>query len=132
MPWNESLSVKVSRFDNEHKKLIGLVDELIEAMSQGKGRDILSETLRELLNYTVIHFKNEEQAMQKYGYPAYEFHKAQHDEFVNKAMELKEGHENGHTAISVTVLHFLNTWVANHIKKTDFEYAAFFKEKGLK
>jgi hemerythrin len=33
--------------------------------------------------------------------------------------------------ISVSVLHFLNDWVSNHIKKTDMHYGPFFNEKGL-
>jgi hemerythrin-like metal-binding protein len=131
MPWNESLSVKVTRFDNEHKKLIGLIDELSDAMSHGKGKEILSKTLNDLIDYTATHFKNEEQAMQQHGYQAYKSHKHQHDEFVAKALELKEGYEKGSTMISVSVLHFLNTWVNDHIKKTDFQYGPFFNEKGL-
>jgi hemerythrin len=132
MPWNESLSVKVTQFDNEHKKLIGLVDDLLEAMRQGKGKDVLSTTMRQLLDYTVTHFRGEEKAMQQHGYPGYELQRAQHDEFVGKVTGLKEDYEKGNTSISVSVLNYLNTWISDHIKKIDSEYGQFFNEKGLK
>jgi len=132
MQWDESLSVKVAQFDEEHKKLIQLIDNLSEAMSRGKGKDVLSETLRELINYTETHFKNEERLMQQYKYVNYLEHKKEHDEFVNKVKELHESYEKGNVMLSISVFNFLTSWVTNHIKKTDAEYGAFFNENGLK
>jgi hemerythrin len=132
MPWNDSLSVKVAQFDNEHKKLIGLVDELMEAMRQGKGRDLISRTIHQLVDYTNTHFKAEERAMQQFGYPGYGVQKAQHDEFVSKVTELQEDYDKGNPSITITALNYLTNWVTNHIKKVDSEYGAFFNEKGLR
>ena len=39
--WNESYSVKVKQFDDQHKKLVNMLNDLHEAMKQGKGRDAL-------------------------------------------------------------------------------------------
>jgi hemerythrin-like metal-binding protein len=132
MPWTESLSVQVAQFDEEHKKLIAMIDELREAMREGRGKEIIEKILRETADYTVFHFRNEEQAMKRFSYPGLERHKAQHDEFVAKAVDLKESHEQGRVALSVSVLNFLNSWVSDHIQKTDKEYASFFNEHGLK
>jgi len=132
MEWNESLSVKVSRFDNEHKKLLEIIKVLDDAMSQGEGKDVLSKTLEELLNYTKTHFKNEEQLMQQHGYSGYSNQKVQHDAFIKKVTDLHEDYEKGNTMLSVSVMVFLKNWVITHIQKVDAEYASFFNGKGVK
>jgi hemerythrin len=132
MAWNESFSVNVAQLDSEHKRNLGLLEEFSEAISREEGRDVLSKMLRDLLYYTLLHFKNEEQLMLQYGYPGYESHKSQHFDFVNKSLELNESYEQDNTVPSASVLNFINTWVAYHIKEVDMLYVEFFKEKGLK
>lgn len=36
--WDDNLSVNISTFDNQHKKLILMINELHEAMAQGQGK----------------------------------------------------------------------------------------------
>jgi len=52
MQWNDSLSVNVGMIDKQHQKLVGMINELNDAMRQGKGKDILGKTLNELVAYT--------------------------------------------------------------------------------
>jgi len=50
--WNAALSVGVKEIDDQHKKLIDLVNQLNDAMHAGKGRDVLGAVLAELVKYT--------------------------------------------------------------------------------
>lgn len=38
--WSDTLSVKVQQFDDHHKKLIELINQLFNAMMGGKGKDV--------------------------------------------------------------------------------------------
>ena len=58
--WNDSYSVKVAELDNQHKKLIGLINQLYDAMKEGKGKDVLEVIFTELIEYTKNHFSAEE------------------------------------------------------------------------
>ncbi|MCC6132451.1 MAG: hemerythrin, partial [Acidobacteria bacterium] len=51
--WSDELSVGVSAFDNQHKRLVALINELHDAMSAGKGSKVLGKILSELADYTV-------------------------------------------------------------------------------
>jgi hemerythrin-like metal-binding protein len=82
--WNDNFSVKVSEVDNQHKELIGLINQLYDAMRVGKGREVPGSVLTELVNYTVYHFSTEERLFQEHGYPEYERHKQIHDDLTWK------------------------------------------------
>jgi hemerythrin len=130
--WNETLySVEIESFDNDHKKLIDLINNLHEAMSQGKGKIVLGKILIELREYTKYHFKAEELAMAKYGYLEFFDHKQQHKELIIQLEELIEKHKSDSKEITIETFNFLKNWLTNHIKVTDKRYTAFFKKRGL-
>ena len=129
--WSEDLSVGIGKFDNEHKKLVELLNKLNEAMSQGQGQKILSGILSELSTYTKTHFKHEEEAMEMYKYPGITEQKAQHTEFVAKLQEMQAQYNAGTLSLSISVFNFLVSWVQNHIKREDKKYSDFFIKNGL-
>jgi len=68
-PWSDDLSVKVTLIDDQHKKLIALINSLHDAMRAGEGKQVLEKTLKELADYTVYHFQTEEKYMQAVPLP---------------------------------------------------------------
>ena len=130
--WTDELSVKISIFDNEHKKLIAIINKLYDAMSQGQGNKLMNDIIIELHDYTKTHFKHEEEIMQKYDYPNFAEQKRSHDEFVAKLAETQEKYQKGTLVLSVPVLTFLKSWVQNHIMKMDRGYSEFLIGKGVK
>jgi len=129
--WNDNLSVKVKKFDQDHQKLISLINGLNDGMMQGKGKDVLGEILNELIIYTRTHFKAEERCFAKFGYPKADSHKEEHDAFVKKVSDFKDGFERGEISLTIAVMRFLKDWLQNHINGTDKNYSQFFNEKGL-
>lgn len=130
--WNESLSVNVAVIDGQHQKLIAMINELHEAMSQGKGRTVLGRIVSGLVSYTESHFRTEEKYFDVFGYPEALSHKKEHADFVAKVSEFKEGVEQGKIALSIEIMNFLSDWLRNHIKGVDKKYLSFFNEKGLR
>ena len=130
--WNDSFSVNVSKIDQQHKKLVTMINELSDAMKQGKGKDVLGQIVNDLIGYTATHFKTEESYFDQFGYPETDRHKQEHAAFVERVSDFKEGFEKGRLALSVEVMNFLSDWLQNHIKGTDKKYSQFFNEKGLR
>ena len=60
MPWNSSLVNGVSRFDQQHQRLVALVNQLYKAMKSGQGKGAVGAVLDELVEYTATHFADEE------------------------------------------------------------------------
>lgn len=131
MEWDDSLSVGVPVFDQQHQRLVGYLNELHDAMRAGKGATVLSGILDGLAEYTETHFASEEEAFRKYGYPQTEEHVAEHRGLIEKVHNLQAEASSGKLLISVSVLGFLKDWVTNHISGSDKAYSSFLAGKSV-
>ena len=132
MEWNDAYSVKIFSIDSQHKNLVALVNNLNSAMRQGKGKELMSKVLQDLISYTKVHFKTEEDLMVKHTYPEYEAHKKEHDDLTAKVLDFYTRFQSGNTFITVEVMNFLRDWLVNHILGSDKKYGPFFIEKGVR
>ncbi|WPD24796.1 MAG: bacteriohemerythrin [Candidatus Electrothrix scaldis] len=130
--WNDSFSVNVSKIDQEHKKLVEMVNELTDAMKEGQGKEVLGEILNGLIAYTASHFQTEENYFRQVKYPDADEHKKEHVAFVQKVSEFKQEFDAGRATVSVNVLQFLSKWLQTHIKVADQKYSSYLNEKGIK
>jgi hemerythrin len=130
--WNNSLSVDVEEIDQQHKRLIAIINDLNSAMKQGKGKDIIGGIVRGLIDYAVVHFKTEENYFEQFGYSETDDHIAEHVSFIQKVSEFKDGYEKGTLGLTIQVMQFLSDWLQNHIKGTDKKYSQFFNNNGLR
>ena len=119
MVWSEALQLNHSLIDQDHKKLVGLINDLGEAMSSGQGKEACGEVLKELISYTKTHFAMEERLMALHRYPALYTHRAEHARLVVEVMDFVRKYEAGTVALSVSLLHFLMEWLTDHILGSD-------------
>jgi hemerythrin len=129
--WNDHYSVNIREVDEQHKKLISLINQMYDAMLVSKGKEVLGPVLTELVNYTVYHFNTEERLFQQYGYPEYDEHKRIHDDLTMKAKQLKTAFDQGNNLISIDVMMFLSNWLNTHILEEDKRYGPFLNNKGV-
>ena len=129
--WSDTMSVNIKSIDEEHKKLVNMINELHSAMGSGKGKDIMGKILIGLADYTKTHFALEENLMQKHAYPGYLNHKGQHDALTKQVNDLYIKFQEGKAMITIEVMHFLKDWLTNHIQNTDKKYAPFLNNKGV-
>jgi hemerythrin len=130
--WNDSLSVNIMEIDSQHQKLIGMINDLDDAMSQGKGKTILGRIIYELVDYTDKHFGLEEKYFNQFGYPEANHHKQAHSVFTKKIATFKNALDKDKFGLSIEIVEFLSDWLQNHIKTVDKKYETFFNENGLK
>lgn len=131
MPWSPNFSVGVPSIDEQHKKLVAMVNTIHAGVKQGIGKEAAAKVLNELAEYTVFHFKTEEDLFDKYGYPETDVHKAIHKDLVQKVVAFKEKFDKGRATVDFELLNFLKNWLQNHICITDKKYGPFLAEKGV-
>jgi hemerythrin len=132
MEWSNRYGTGVMQIDQEHKRLVALINELYDAMSKGQGDAVLGKVLNGLAAYCKTHFANEERLMQQHGYPAFTEHKGIHDRLTAKVGGMLQDFKDGKALSTVQTVNFLKDWLNKHILETDRKYAPFFQEKGLK
>jgi hemerythrin len=132
LTWDESFSVKVAEIDAQHQRLFEMINQLYDAMKAGKGKEVISEVLDGLVEYTQVHFATEEKYFDEFHYEHTLAHKLAHKKFVDKVSLFKAQYEAGNQSLSIEIMKFLKEWLTNHIKGTDQQYAGCFQEHGLK
>ena len=86
--WKDEYSVGIDSIDQQHKKLLGLINQLQTAVDYSTGGEFEREALDQLVDYTKTHFSYEEGLLEQNAYPDYEPHKAQHVEMIKKVEEV--------------------------------------------
>lgn len=129
--WNDNFSVNIKHVDEQHKKLVNMLNNLHDAMRLGKGSQILGKILVELVGYVETHFTTEEKLMSTYRFPEYNSHKLEHTKLTQKAVELQENVQQGQSVLTIEVMNFLKNWLQSHILGTDKKYGPFLNSKGV-
>lgn len=130
--WDASLKVGVEVIDEQHKKLVELINRLYDAMCLGKGKDVLGGVLAEVLDYAAYHFKTEEDLFLEHGYRDAPAHIQEHGQLTRTANELKAAFDSGKAMITIETMNFLKDWLVQHIMKSDKSYVPFLNSKGVK
>ncbi|MCG2732853.1 MAG: bacteriohemerythrin [Pseudodesulfovibrio aespoeensis] len=131
MQWADDLSVNIREIDEQHLRLIDLINKLHNAMRTGKGMQATIKVLEELKDYTVFHFSTEEAMFEEHAYSGMINHVAAHKSFVNKVIEFEERILSGKAAVTMEVMNFLKDWLVKHIKGVDKKYSGFFNDRGV-
>ena len=129
--WNDGFSVGVGCFDDEHRRLIDLINSLYDALRENREEEILDRALDELLDYTRTHFAHEEALLAEYGYSGFDEHKKEHETLTLQAEALREQFRAGSASVLLDAGKFLRNWLSNHILGMDMSYGAFLNSKGV-
>jgi hemerythrin len=127
----DKMNVGVKAADDDHKKLIDMLNRLHEGMKNGHGKDVVGKVLDDLVSYTKFHFAREEAFFAKTGHPAVE-HKKEHRELVRQAEELQSKYKSGQDTLSIATLDFLKDWLIKHIQGTDKKYSSHLNAAGIR
>ncbi len=129
--WNETYSVRVQQCDDQHKKLFEIINQLGDAMRVGKGHEVISKIVSQLINYTRTHFLQEEALMEKAQYPDLPAHQQLHRKLVADVEKFQRELDEGVRPNTVAVLAFLKEWLTQHIQKVDKAYSQHLNSRGI-
>lgn len=129
--WKNEFSVGVKEMDEQHKKLLGMINRLIEEQHTLTDPRTIADLLTEMTDYAQVHFRAEEFLMAEYGYEQISAQKKQHQDFIDKTISFYSASDIGPNVLSMALLDYLGTWLVGHILQEDMKYKNFFKSKGL-
>lgn len=134
--WDEHYSTGIKSIDDQHKELINIIGSLSDLLSSGiDGDDIydpMLEIITSLTNYTIYHFKYEENLFEQYDYENKIAHKLEHANLIAEIDNLDfDSIDEDQVAYGKKILKFLLTWLFKHISGTDFLYKDFLISKGV-
>lgn len=127
--WRDEYSVGVEQFDRQHRHLLEIINKLTARSGESPDLELVSQTLKEMLDYAKEHFTAEEELMQQYAYPEIESQKKQHAYFLKTTTELSAYPVSKKEESIDEIAEFLNVWWIIHILKWDMKYKEFFKAK---
>ncbi len=123
--WSSNLSVGIEEMDQQHRKLISLINQFHDALKAGNGDQIAAGILVQLVQYTQTHFAAEEKLMARYGYPEFPNHKKLHTVLVEQVGHMAEKIKSGKMVSPVSIASFLKDWLSQHILGADKLYGQF-------
>jgi len=130
--WKDEYSVGIDSIDQQHKKLLNLINQLQTAVHHSTGEEFEREALDALVDYTRTHFSYEEGLMEDNGYPDFEPHKEQHKAMVKEVEKVLAEYQQDQDTAMANAVEYLKNWLINHINGTDKQYSKFLIDKGVK
>jgi len=130
LDWSEQFSVKIPKYDAQHRQLFSMIDNLQSAMEKREGSKVIHGILAELIQYTNSHFSDEEEAMKRCGYPLFEEHRKEHLKLKETVKKYQDDLNAGRLVFTGSILNFLINWLKEHIAKSDKKYTPFLSDCG--
>lgn len=126
--WNEALMTGVEVMDDQHKGIFTRVHNLLNAMSQGGGK----EEIIEIINYVIQHFRAEEKLMSRHNYVSYSKQRTEHLLFIKDFSRIKREYETWGVSshLLAETQQSLCNWLINHIGNEDKKLGVFLQKCG--
>ena len=132
--WDKKFELGIPTIDAQHERLVELCNNLYQGIIRQKNsgnaawQSALSDTLRETVDYILVHFRDEEKLLAAIGYEQISEHKQQHQEFVAKTTETIANFDKATFQTAFDFVKFLYEWVLRHIAYEDKLYVKPVKE----
>lgn len=130
--WTEDFSVGVDLLDEQHQRILSLINKIIGYSTQDIKEEVILDALNTMKSYADEHFRTEEWYLLDHSYPDYEAHAEQHKAYIKKTFSLFSENILGSDATPQKLKEYLLDWWKDHILVCDMKYKRFFEENALK
>lgn len=126
--WDSRFDIGVNEMNGEHKEIMNLMNRLYELNEKRANKLELTVAIKNLAEYTVKHFKDEETYMASIKYPDLEKHKAIHQNLLNNLKLHQDKFEKGSGMVDNDFFAFLKLWLSAHIQGIDMKYGDYVRQ----
>jgi methyl-accepting chemotaxis protein len=127
--WNESLSFGNKAIDEDHRRLMDLVNAVYRKVKEGVSSEQLTGPAEDLRRYAQTHFKEEEAFMARIDYPGLAAHTRQHTQFLERLRDLGDIRAKEGDSAAMHLMGLLGNWWESHIREQDAKVAEFVRQK---
>jgi len=126
--WTDELSVGIPELDEQHRRLIDLLNEFYDAIERGDDEQGIRKLVEGLEEYTVFHFCAEEEFLIEINYPDLENHQKAHQILISEVRSAQARYQNGDRKAIRELSAFTLAWLYSHILKVDKKYGDYCKK----
>jgi hemerythrin len=128
LKWNEDYGIGIGQFDNAHKVLLSLLNDISAAAEQPLllQRQIVVPALAAFHTDIIHHFDSEERFMRETGYPEelYREHKEKHDGLVRELEDFIDTYQRTSGGLTQDRIVYLQDWLVWHMISCDKKMGA--------
>ncbi len=123
MNWDQTLDIGVTAMNNEHREILDAMNEIFDAHEAGQKGDVINQLVSRLGEVCTRHFADEEDFMEKVGYPGIKSHKLIHKQLLEDFSSHASAIKAAGGKANEDFFGFLKRWLVAHIKGIDSKYA---------
>jgi hemerythrin len=122
--WKESFNTHIPVIDRQHQKIFAVMNRLFDAAHTPVNKNYVMQSLREMNEYSNLHFTTEERLMTHYEYQELETQKNQHEYYREQmVVQLARSFDEENEVACKNGLQFLRNWFLGHILQEDLKFA---------
>jgi hemerythrin-like metal-binding protein len=127
--WQTMFETGVPAIDMQHRKLVGMINQLEDALTTGNGlvNEEIGSVLIQLVEYTQYHFAEEEHLQKEIGFSEYSQHVESHKQLLAQVKAILVKIKKGGTINVFEMMNFLRDWLVNHIITEDHRIGVEYK-----
>ena len=127
--WTRELSVGDEDIDRQHQQLVGMVDQLYDAVNESRLEDLTITDVNNLMTFAWNHFQTEEEMFRRIGFPEAEDHIKEHERFVQAVTDFRTRFATMGENVFPELVAYLDEWLDDHLREKDQKYASYLAGK---
>lgn len=117
--WKQQYSVGIKAVDEEHRKLIELINRLHDSIQSDDSAKTVLGFFGDLFELISSHFALEEVFMRNGGYDELNAHKEDHEQLLDEIRDIMDAFEYAEALDSKTLALRLDAWFSIHFRTHD-------------
>ncbi|OIO71913.1 MAG: hypothetical protein AUJ56_02950 [Zetaproteobacteria bacterium CG1_02_49_23] len=126
MNFEEHHLTGVTEIDEQHAKLVRLVNQLNTEVTQRNSEAGVRVKLDALIEYTILHFKTEKKLMQACAFPEMNKHIREHQSLISQIEQLSKQFTEKNQLL---ILQSIKDWLLHHIEYSDKSLGNFLRSQ---
>lgn len=119
LQWKQEYSVGVAAMDDEHREMMGLINDVYAKLASDPDASQVDECLGDIYNTISLHFALEEKLMRNNNYSEYGAHKDDHEVLLDQIRDLMDDYHKDPQSGSDRLAEGLADWFVTHFSTFD-------------
>ena len=129
MTWKDEYSVGVALLDEDHKRLLEILNHLHDSLREEETAETLASVCDKLVDHMLASFGQEERYFAQTNYPQAATHRLMHEQLKQCLLQFRR--EIGKCPLPLGQLYFFTDWLPHHIMGEDKQLGVHLNAQGI-